>query len=156
MTTGISTEVVVRCAVPADALGVHRLVGRCSRETRYRRFHGHMSEVPLDYLSRVGVPVESYVQSGDPATHIALLARDQNAAAVVMSTHGRAGLARTVLGSVAGQVVHRSPCPVLLVRPFDPNAADDAFSSRSAGGSMASRLVTERNRVARDCNGTGG
>jgi nucleotide-binding universal stress UspA family protein len=35
---------------------------------------------------------------------------------IAMATHGRTGLARVTLGSVAMQVVHRSPCPVLVVR----------------------------------------
>jgi nucleotide-binding universal stress UspA family protein len=34
---------------------------------------------------------------------------------VVMGTHGRAGVSRWVLGSVADEVLHATPCPVLLV-----------------------------------------
>src|SRR5690242_14933268 len=67
MTTGIPADVAVRCAVPADALGVHRLFGRCSRETRYRRFHGHVSEVPLDYLLEA--------LTAEPDRHDALVAQ---------------------------------------------------------------------------------
>jgi nucleotide-binding universal stress UspA family protein len=48
------------------------------------------------------------------------LARDigqSGARLVVMTTHGRSGLPRLLLGSVAGELVRRSPAPVLLVRP---------------------------------------
>jgi nucleotide-binding universal stress UspA family protein len=38
---------------------------------------------------------------------------------VAMATHGRTGLARVALGSVAMRVVHHSPCPVLVLRPAD-------------------------------------
>src|SRR3954449_8595960 len=67
MTTGIPADVVVRCAVPADALEVPRLFGRCSRETRYRRFHGHVSGVPCSYLCEA--------LTAEPARHDALVAQ---------------------------------------------------------------------------------
>jgi len=43
---------------------------------------------------------------------------------VVMSTHGRGGLARLVLGSVAEALARQAPCPVLLVRrpQYSPTA----------------------------------
>jgi nucleotide-binding universal stress UspA family protein len=36
---------------------------------------------------------------------------------VAIATHGRTGVARVVLGSVAMKIVHASPCPVLVARP---------------------------------------
>lgn len=38
---------------------------------------------------------------------------------VAMATHGRTGLARVALGSVAMRMLHHSPCPVLVLRPTD-------------------------------------
>lgn len=35
---------------------------------------------------------------------------------IVIGTHGRSGLCHTLLGSVAEAVLHRAPCPVLMVR----------------------------------------
>ncbi|GMA16615.1 universal stress protein [Deinococcus metallilatus] len=43
-------------------------------------------------------------------------AREEGAALIVMSTHGRSGLGRALLGSVAEAVAHHAPVPVLLVR----------------------------------------
>lgn len=43
-------------------------------------------------------------------------AQAERAALIVMSTHGRSGLGRALLGSVAEAVAHHSPVPVLLVR----------------------------------------
>jgi nucleotide-binding universal stress UspA family protein len=57
------------------------------------------------------------VRFGDPPVEIAAEAEERGAAVVVMATHGRAGLMRTLLGSVAGQVVHTGKTPVMLVRP---------------------------------------
>ena len=62
-------------------------------------------------------PVEVVVRSGDTATEIAAAAQTYEAAAVVMSTHGRSGTLRTILGSVAGGVLHRISMPVIMVRP---------------------------------------
>ncbi|HEX7837412.1 MAG TPA: universal stress protein [Kofleriaceae bacterium] len=47
---------------------------------------------------------------------VALLGRDETFDLVVMGTHGRTGLSRILLGSVAEQVVRHAPCPVLTVR----------------------------------------
>ncbi|MBX8464782.1 universal stress protein [Deinococcus sp. RIT780] len=44
------------------------------------------------------------------------VAREENAALIVMSTHGRGGLGRALLGSVAEAVAHHAPVPVMLVR----------------------------------------
>jgi Universal stress protein family len=44
------------------------------------------------------------------------------AALVVMATHGRTGLRRSIMGSVAGQVLERGSAPLVLVRPGVPSA----------------------------------
>jgi nucleotide-binding universal stress UspA family protein len=55
--------------------------------------------------------------SGWPAQEIAAVARQAGVDLIVMATHGRTGLARLVLGSVATGTVQRATVPVLLVRP---------------------------------------
>ena len=52
-----------------------------------------------------------------PADGIVRRATDADASLIAMSTHGRTGLGRVLLGSVATQVVHKAPCPVLFHRP---------------------------------------
>jgi nucleotide-binding universal stress UspA family protein len=61
--------------------------------------------------------VQLDVRVGDPAEAIAAAGREHTAALVVMATHGRTGLSRMLLGSVAASVVRRGSVPVLLVRP---------------------------------------
>jgi nucleotide-binding universal stress UspA family protein len=78
-------------------------------------------------LARLGsdpVAVDTYVESGEPAVEIANIASEYSAAAVIMATHGRTGVLRTLLGSVAGGVLHRSSTPVLLVHPADLRPAE--------------------------------
>ena len=61
--------------------------------------------------------VETKVLSAaDPADAIVHFATELPAAFVVMGSHGRSGLARLALGSVAMRVVHRAACPVMIVR----------------------------------------
>lgn len=52
---------------------------------------------------------------GVPATRIARLARARRADLIVMGTHGRTGLTRALLGSVAARVLTIATCPVLTV-----------------------------------------
>jgi nucleotide-binding universal stress UspA family protein len=68
-------------------------------------------------LSEQGLSVEVAVPYGDAAESILLEIGLHGADLVVMGTHGRSGLGRWIYGSVAEQVLARSPAPVLLVHP---------------------------------------
>jgi nucleotide-binding universal stress UspA family protein len=57
------------------------------------------------------------VRLGEPAAAIDQTVAMTGAALVVMATHGRTGLHRSIMGSVAGQVLERGCAPLLLVRP---------------------------------------
>jgi nucleotide-binding universal stress UspA family protein len=56
-------------------------------------------------------------EGGNPADVIVSMASDLNAAVVVVGTHGRKGVQRMLMGSVAEAVVRNAGCPVLVVRP---------------------------------------
>jgi nucleotide-binding universal stress UspA family protein len=62
------------------------------------------------------VPVEYRVAEGDTATEILRLADEVKADLIVMGTHGRRGVGRLLMGSVAEEVVRKAPCPVLTVK----------------------------------------
>lgn len=68
-----------------------------------------------DAEARVGATVLSRVVAGDPANAIVQHARDAWSDLVVVGTHGRKGLRRLVLGSVAERVVRECGCPVMVV-----------------------------------------
>ena len=61
-----------------------------------------------------------FVTSGHPARRIVELAEDNQADLLVIATHGRTGLRRMLLGSVAEQVIRQAPCPVFAVKAFEP------------------------------------
>jgi nucleotide-binding universal stress UspA family protein len=64
---------------------------------------------------RGDVRAERRLEVGDPATEILRVADELSADLIVMGTHGRTGLGRLLMGSVAEQVVRRAACPVLTV-----------------------------------------
>ncbi len=66
--------------------------------------------------SDVDVPFEHQMLDGDPATEIVALADQTEAEMIVMGTHGRTGLKRLLMGSVAEAVVRRANCPVFTLK----------------------------------------
>jgi len=53
---------------------------------------------------------------GSPAEEIVQIAKDEGVELIVMGTHGRSGLSRLLMGSVAEAVVRKAPCPVLTLK----------------------------------------
>ncbi len=60
--------------------------------------------------------VTIHCDTGDPAETICEYAAEKDADLVVMGTHGRTGIKRLLIGSVAEKVVRGAGCPVLVVR----------------------------------------
>lgn len=58
------------------------------------------------------------IVSGDPAGEILKTIESDGIDMVIMGTHGRKGLEHTIFGSVAENVVKKSPVPVLVVNPY--------------------------------------
>lgn len=65
----------------------------------------------------LGVPIRGIVKQGETWRTIIDTAAEIGAGMIVMGTHGRRGLPRALLGSVAEKVVRTSSCPVLTVHP---------------------------------------
>ena len=86
-------------------------------------------------LKQRGFNVETCVLEGTPAENIAHYAEQHGTDVVVMTTHGRSGLQRLWMGSVATRVVRTSSCPVLLLRGFEhqpkPDTAQAALAQAS-------------------------
>ena len=63
-----------------------------------------------------GVRAKGFLMDGVAHEQIVRAAKTRRAELIVMGTHGRSGLAKLFIGSVAGRVVSAAPCPVLTVR----------------------------------------
>lgn len=70
-------------------------------------------------LSRQGLTVHTAVPRMRAAEGIVAVALRTHADLIAMTTHGRSGIGRALLGSVADEVLRHAPCPVLLVHPHD-------------------------------------
>jgi len=69
------------------------------------------------------IPVEHQLREGDAASEIIRLAGECKCDLIVLGTHGRTGLDRLVIGSVAEDVLRKASCPVLAVKVPIPEAA---------------------------------
>jgi nucleotide-binding universal stress UspA family protein len=81
----------------------------------------------LDYLRSIsaslndlGVSISCTVHQGDPAPWITSEAEKEPGTLIAMSTHGRSGVARWLLGSVTDKVLHATTTPLLIVRSTEP------------------------------------
>ena len=69
-----------------------------------------------------GVKLERWVEQGEIAEVVHGFVKDHQIDMLVVGTHGRSGLPRLILGSVAQQIFHSVRCPVLVVGPRAPGA----------------------------------
>jgi nucleotide-binding universal stress UspA family protein len=91
-----------------------------------------------DRLRQAGMPeVELSVWYGPPAEAIVEAAKYRQADMIVMSSHGRSGLGRLILGSVAETVLRSTAVPILLIRPGDA-ALETPFSGAPRAKEIAS------------------
>ncbi len=81
-------------------------------------------------VSSTGLHIEVDAQPGDAATIIAESVQNHHAGLVVMASHGRSGLGRLLLGSVARSLLHRLEVPILLVRPHPGKPARASSQGR--------------------------
>lgn len=70
----------------------------------------------LQRAKKAGVRATGLLLQGMPHDQIIRAARSRSVDLIVMGTHGRSGIAKLFLGSVAERVVATAPCPVLTVR----------------------------------------
>lgn len=71
------------------------------------------------------VPVETALRSGSPSREIVRYAEAEDCDLIVMGTHGRGGIDRLLLGSVAERVVRSASVPVMTVRVGDRDEEDE-------------------------------
>lgn len=72
-----------------------------------RRFFGHLSDSEVQYGA---------IPSSHPSVEICKIAEETKASMVIVGSHGRTGLLRRLLGSVAEATVRHAPCSVYVVR----------------------------------------
>jgi len=80
----------------------------------------HISEIAATLASikpvQSDVRYEHRIRAGDPAAQIIAEAKERSAAAIVVGSHGRSGVRKLLLGSIAEGVLRDAPCPVMICR----------------------------------------
>jgi len=124
-------------ARPGQSLGLADLTGLA--ENRLRAF----CQRHLPGARRV-------VATGDPVEQILAHAQREGISLIIMGTHGRKGLDRIILGSVALRVVRRASMPVMVVNPYlmeesaGAGVPEVAWPGRLVQALLADRLEAER------------
>ncbi|WP_263786533.1 universal stress protein [Salinibacter grassmerensis] len=81
-------------------------------------------DVEAESLRTKGIEVTLDVRGGHPAAEVLDVAEERGAAFIAIATHGRTGLERMLMGSVAEKVLRRAPCPVCAVKSFGRSLVD--------------------------------
>jgi nucleotide-binding universal stress UspA family protein len=79
----------------------------------------HQFDEITEMTDEHGVQTERVIEVGKPAQTIVDTVEEQDIDHVVMGSHGRSGVSRLLLGSVAETVVRRSPAPVTVARALE-------------------------------------
>lgn len=101
----IAAVAAANITMPADTAALHRVAQAALDSAVQEKAPAGTGELLW------GPPVETIVQR----------ARSLDASAIVVATHGRTGLDRVLIGSVAENVVRLAPCSVLVARHADPS-----------------------------------
>lgn len=113
-----------------------------------RKQHDELAREMAAKLQNAGLTAEGDRRDGDAATEILAAASASKADLIVVGTHGRTGLKRLVLGSVARNVLQHATCSVLVVRDGSPASGPntkqrEAVKVADRAGLVAT-LVSER------------
>jgi len=112
----VDARVFVVNAFQAPALAVPELGAAYSgaAEQAADTAQQELDELILGY-GAARVPIEGVLRCGEAVDCIVSLAKQVSADMIVVGTHGRKGISRAVLGSVAESVVRNAPCAVLTI-----------------------------------------
>jgi nucleotide-binding universal stress UspA family protein len=107
-------------------------------EDRTREAHTYLEDAARRLrLKDCDIHVSVDVRIGEPDEGIITAATERVADLIVMATHGRTGIRRITMGSVAGNVLRKGNTPLLLVRPVMPHTPEPSVPEVSIRGSIS-------------------
>jgi nucleotide-binding universal stress UspA family protein len=114
-----ATRFLVLSASPCIFLGVGEAIPPDSLTEILRREearHGQIADRAAARLRKRGLSAEARTVRGDARIVLVDTARSEHADLVVLGSHGRTGIKKLLLGSVASHVVTHAPCSILVVK----------------------------------------
>jgi nucleotide-binding universal stress UspA family protein len=119
MARALSAEVIIVHVAAEGMLYRETPFGRAEIEKLYesqRAWARAALDARLAAAREAGLTARVVLRAGAPAEEIVRVAEAEQAAMIVIGTHGRSGFERLMLGSVADRVIRSAACPVLTVR----------------------------------------
>ena len=116
-------------AIPAVDLSLEPCVPAEDEKMEIERARARL-EAAADAIDSPSSEIQTLVLVGDTVQSVVDTVTERQIDLVVISTHGRVGLARLVLGSTAEQILRSAPCPVLTIGPkTNPDLRFDKIST---------------------------
>lgn len=106
----VGAELVVMNIVTLDE---SNLIDKREMEQHKRQLDEFLTDKVGDVAADLNI--RKVVEAGQPFTTVAHLAGNEGVDLIVMSSHGRGGLSRVLMGSVTEETLRKSRCPVLVV-----------------------------------------
>lgn len=113
------SEFVVVSACPPIWIGPGEMASPgpiAEMNEQQEQYHKETAQAAAKALSEAGLKAVGRVELGDPRSILVEGARREKADLLVIGSHGRSGMAKLLLGSVASHVVGHAPCSVLVVK----------------------------------------
>lgn len=96
--------------------GYGEMLGTLDIQERLRKRYEEVLEKEASLLREKGFQVKWIIREGLAHEEINAACLEEKCDVLVMTTHGRTGIAHFIMGSVAERVIRSAPCPVLIVR----------------------------------------
>ncbi len=115
----VGASVTILHAMEPVAYGLDFSLSHATEWKRQREYLEERLTVLTACLTSAGVKTEQLLKPGVPADSIISYVTQNRYDLMMMGTHGRRGLSRLLVGSLAGAMLRHAPCPVLTVRQVD-------------------------------------
>ena len=117
--SSVAFDLISRIVRPGNKVILLHVTGAADQPLSMKDSWMNRAESQLrdSIMSERSVEVEHLTLAGAPAEIICMVAKSKRADLIVMGTHGRTGLSRMMMGSVAQAVLASSPCTVITIRP---------------------------------------
>ena len=115
--TGATLHIVHVGVSHADAFATTAPYGYAiSEEVELRERKSRQQKLDSLHSAVAGVSSQHHFLEGNPADEVLRFAEEEGVDLIVVGSHGRTGLSRMLMGSVAEEIVRRAECPVLVVK----------------------------------------
>lgn len=114
--TASLTPVTVPPAIASPGLNATKIARKIVKE-KITKAKAELEGLKTSLEDNCVRKVSTIVKQGSASSTIVETAKRQKCDLIFISTHGRSGLGRALLGSVADYVIRHAPCPVLVVHP---------------------------------------